>query len=115
LALVIRRVDLVIDDSRCGVVVLLGRSASRSGKPWIVHSTSGASANFQLARHVDGLAEVRDELGEGQVERVEADPERPRLVKVIPDDSALVAFGACSSCQQSRQAYPTWPTVGWSP
>jgi hypothetical protein len=92
-----------------------GRSASRSRKHWIVHSTSGASANFQLALHVDGLAEVQDELGEGQVERVETDPERLRLVKVVPHDAAPVRFGACSSCQQSRQAYLTWPTVGWSP
>ena len=55
----------------------------------------GRDRELEPALDGDGFADARNELGEGEVDRVQADLERGPFVEVLlPGDAALVAFGS---------------------
>ena len=86
--------DLVVDDrgrERAGAV----GSERLEVEPALDRPLEvGRERELEPALDGDRLAEVRDELGEGEVECLQAEPEGVRLVEVVlPVDAALVGFG----------------------
>ena len=88
-----RGLDLVIDDSR--------QQRAGVGPPGLEVEVAqdaplepGRERVLDLSLDGDGLAEVRDQLAEGELDRVEAELERAVLAQVgLPGDPELLALG----------------------